>query len=300
MKSILKLCLLVLSFATIIGCSDNSHSITASAVEGLQDSIITAADGVKIHHTISGSGPLTLFFVHGWCIDQTYWQEQIDIFSEDYQVVAIDLPGFGKSGKSRELYSIESYADDVNTVIDQLDLQNVVLIGHSMAGDIILEATRDNSEIIALVGVDNFKDVDQQLDDEMKAEIDRFMIMLQEQYTEIAPAYAEQSLFHSETDSIVKNKVLTDIKTADPHISASVLQAVFDYGTKEKERLSEIDQKLFLINSVLPKTNDKNLAATGVDYKILEIKGTGHYPMTENPRVFNMRLQEVLDEIKGN
>src|SRR5690606_4549320 len=118
-----------------------------------------------------------------------YWKEQIDIFSEDYQTVAIDLPGFGKSGKDRKLYSIESYAQDVNTVIEKLDLKNVVLIGHSMAGDIILEATRNNKNTIALIGVDNFKDVDQQLNNEMKAEIDRFMLMLQEQYSEIAPAY---------------------------------------------------------------------------------------------------------------
>ena len=296
MKQILILWLFAASCATLVSC-DNSAFTSNSEMDNPQDSLLAASDGVEIFYDKKGSGPLTLFFVHGWCIDQTYWKEQIDIFSENYQTVAIDLPGFGQSGKDRKLYSIESYADDVNTVIEKLDLKNVVLIGHSMAGDIILEATRDNDNIKALIGVDNFKDVDLQLSDEMKAEIDRFMIMLQEQYTEIAPAYAEQSLFHTETDSIVKKKVLSDIKTADPHISTSVLQAVFDYGSKEKERLAEIDQKLFLINSLLPKMNEKNLAATGVDYKILQIKGTGHYPMTENPRAFNMRLQEVLDEI---
>lgn len=299
MKQIFIVCLFVATCAAFVSC-DNSAFTRISELNHAKDSLIAATDGVEIFYTQRGSGPLTLFFVHGWCIDQTYWKEQIDIFSADYQTVAIDLPGFGKSGKDRKLYSIESYAKDVNTVIEKLDLKNVVLIGHSMAGDIILEATRNNKNTKALIGVDNFKDVDQQLNDELKAEIDRFMIMLQEQYGEIAPAYAEQSLFHSKTDSIVKNKVLTDIKTADPHISTSVLQAVFDYGVKEKERLAEIDQKLFLINSVLPKTNEKNLAATGVSYKILEIKGTGHYPMTENPRMFNMRLTEVLDEINSN
>ncbi|NEN25377.1 alpha/beta hydrolase [Cryomorpha ignava] len=296
MKNFLKLCLVAIACATLVSCNNINFSNTSDEAN-TQDSLITATDGVEIFYTEKGSGPLTLFFVHGWCIDQTYWKEQITIFSKDYQTVAIDLPGFGKSGKDRKLYSIESYANDVNTVIEKLNLQNVVLIGHSMAGDIILEATHENKNIKALIGVDNFKDVDQQLNDEMKAEIDRFMIMLQEQYTEIAPAYAEQSLFHSETDSVVKQKVLNDIKTANPHISTSVLQAVFDYGPKEKERLAEIDKKLFLINSVLPKTNEKNLASTGVVYKVLEIKGTGHYPMTENPRAFNIKLQEVLHEL---
>lgn len=297
MNQIIKFFFFAFTCAILTSCSENAAFTNTTEMNNIQDSLIAANDGVEIFYSQSGSGEQTLLFVHGWCINQTYWKEQIMIFSENYKTVAIDLPGFGKSGKDRKLYSIESYADDINTVIDKLDLQNVVLIGHSMAGDIILEATRANKDIMALVGVDNFKNVDEQLSDEMKAEIDRFMDMLQDQYAEIASAYAEQSLFHSNTDSLVKNKVLNDIRTADPHISTSVLQAIFDYGPKEKERLSEMKQKLFLINSVLPKTNENNLASTGVKYKILEIKGTGHYPMTENPRAFNARLREVLDEL---
>lgn len=261
------------------------------------DTTLTANDGVKIAVSTSGSGPLTLVFIPGWCIDQTYWEEQVFIFSENYKTVTLDLPGFGKSGKDRKLYSIESYADDIALIIDNLQLENVVLIGHSIAGDIILEAAQNNPDIKALIGVDNFKDVNSELSDEMKSEVDRFMTMIQERYSEIAPSYAESNLFHSQTDTIVKNKVLKDILAADPHISTSVLQAVFDYSPKEKDRLMTLQQKLYLINSLLPKTNTKNLAATGVEFEVLAIKGTGHYPMTENPRAFNARLQEVLNEI---
>ena len=258
---------------------------------------LTANDGVQIAASTAGEGPLTLIFIPGWCINQTYWEEQVFIFSQNYKTVTLDLPGFGKSGKDRKLYSIESYANDIALVIDSLYLENVVLIGHSIAGDIILEAAQNRPQIKALIGVDNFKDVNSELSDEMKTEVDRFMVMIQEQYTEIAPSYAESNLFHSQTDTIVRNKVLKDILTADPHISTSVLQAVFDYSPKEKDRLSSLPQNLYLINSALPKTNTKNLASTGVNFKVLAIKGTGHYPMTENPRAFNARLQEVLDEI---
>lgn len=283
-----------------------SYMLTACAGAGRSDvndyppridTSLTANDGVEIAVSTSGSGPLTLVFVPGWCLDQTYWEEQIYIFSQDYKTVTLDLPGFGKSGKDRSLYSIESYADDIAVVIAKLRLNNVVLIGHSMAGDIILEAAQHNPYILALVGVDNFKDINTELNDEMKSEIDRFMTMIQEQYTEIAPSYAESQLFHSQTDTIVKNKVLNDIRTADPHISTSVLQAVFDYSPKEKDRLSNLKQNLYLINSKLPKTNTKSLAASGVNFKVWEIVGTGHYPMTENPRAFNAHLQEILNEI---
>lgn len=261
------------------------------------DTVLTANDGVKIAVSTSGSGPLTLVFVPGWCVDQTYWEEQVFIFSQKYKTVTLDLPGFGKSGKDRQLYSIESYAEDIVLIMESLHLENVVLIGHSTAGDIILEAAQNKPQVKALIGVDNFKDVNSELSPEMKSEINRFMTMIQEQYTEIAPAYAESKLFHSHTDTIVKNKVLRDILSTDPHISTSVLQAVFDYSPKEKERLTNLHHNLYLINSKIPKTNIKNLAATGVNFKVLEIQGTGHYPMTENPRAFNACLQEILNEI---
>lgn len=283
---------------TIILTSCGGASVFNSTDDLLPvDTMLTANDGVKIAVSTHGEGPLTLVFVPGWCIDQTYWEEQIYIFSQNYKTVTLDLPGFGKSGKDRKLYSIESFASDIALIIDKLQLENVVLVGHSMAGDIILEAAQNNPQVRALVGVDNFKDVNSELSDEMKSEIDRFMTVIQEQYTEIAPAYAESQLFHSQTDSGVKNKVLNDIRNADPHISTSVLQAIFDYSPKEKDRLASLRQSLYLINSRLPKTNTKNLAATGVNFKVLEIKGTGHYPMTENPRAFNARLEEVLNEL---
>ena len=282
--------IILASCSGIAGFKSNDSTLPA-------DISLTANDGVKIAASTAGQGPLTLVFIPGWCINQTYWEEQVFIFSQNYKTVTLDLPGFGKSGKDRNLYSIESYADDIALVIDSLHLENVVLIGHSIAGDIILEAAQNNPHVKALIGVDNFKDVNSELSPEMKSEVDRFMVMIQEKYTEIAPAYAESNLFHSQTDTVVKNKVLNDILTADPHISTSVLQAVFDYSPKEKDRLTTLQQKLYLINSLLPKTNTKNLAATGVNFKVLAIKGTGHYPMTENPRAFNARLQEVLDEI---
>lgn len=294
-KSALLLCLL--PFLWLVSCSEMNPFSESEIVKVPSDTIILANDNVKIACSTCGEGPLTLVFIHGWCIDQTYWAEQESIFCKEYKTVTLDLPGFGKSGKDRSLYSIEQYAEDVNTIIKKLNLQNVVLIGHSMAGDIILEASQKGNGVKALVGVENFKDINEELSDEMKADIDQFMILIQEQYATIAPAYAEESLLNSQTDSIVKARVLSDIKSADPHISVSCLQAIFDYSTKEKERLSELDMKLFLINSDRPKTNTKGLDYAGVNYKLLEITGTGHYPMTEKPRDFNSKLQEVLDEL---
>ena len=78
---------------------------------------------VNIAYNRCVSGDTTLFFIHGWGINKEYWKKQEDFFCKNYSVVAIDLPGFGTSGKNRSEYNFEEYADDVKTVIDELKLK---------------------------------------------------------------------------------------------------------------------------------------------------------------------------------
>ena len=114
--------------------------------------------GVNIAYSDTNKGDTTLLFVHGWGINRGYWSNQVSFFDKKYRVVAIDLPGFGESGKNRTVWNTEAYGKDIDSVISQLKLKNVVLIGHSMAGDIVLQAAA-NPQVIAFVGVDNFKNV---------------------------------------------------------------------------------------------------------------------------------------------
>src|SRR3954465_4918180 len=85
---------------------------------------------VNIAYTKKGNNDTALVFVHGWCINQEYWQEQVDHFSKEYTVVAIDLGGHGESGHNRNSWTINNFASDVVTVIDSLHLNKVILIGH--------------------------------------------------------------------------------------------------------------------------------------------------------------------------
>ena len=66
------------------------------------------------------------------------WQRNLDALAEHHRVVAIDLPGYGKSSKANYDYSMAFYARTVEGVIDALGLGRVVLVGHSMGGQIAL------------------------------------------------------------------------------------------------------------------------------------------------------------------
>ncbi len=255
-------------------------------------------NGMFINHQQCGDGDIALVFVHGWCINQSYWSSQVNTLCEDYKLVTLDLPGFGESGKSRTDWSIEEYGKDVNFLIQQLKLDNVILVGHSMGGDVILEAALQNDKVIALIGVDNFKDVGMEINEDIKAEIDAFMNMLKENFSQIAPAYAEGNLFHSSTDSQDKLRVMNDFGSADSLAAIGSIQSLIDYAPKETVQLSSLSQKLYLINSNATPTDTVGLNETGVEYEIIDIDSTGHYPMIEKPDDFNRLLKLVVEKIE--
>ena len=256
--------------------------------------------GTMIDYQTCGSGDLTLLLVHGWCIDKGYWSYQVDGFCSDYLLVSMDLPGFGKSQKNRVDWNIEQYGKDVKAVIEQLQLKNVVLVGHSMGGDIILEAALDHPEVIALVGIDNFKEVGLEFDPQLQQEIDGFLEVLQSNFSEVASAYAEGALFHPSTDTMVVKRVVQSIIDSDSIVAVATIRSLFDYTPYESQKLSKLDKKLYLINSNNTPTDTLALAETGVSFELHEISGTGHYPMIEKPGEFNKKLQLVLKDIERN
>lgn len=79
-------------------------------------------------------GPL-LFFVHGFPLDHTMWQFQLDAFQDRCRMIAVDLRGFGSSKSRDEAVSMEQYADDCAALLDELSIDEpVCYVGLSMGG----------------------------------------------------------------------------------------------------------------------------------------------------------------------
>ena len=303
MYSTIKLFLLTTATVAICACGGpktSNEETSADAIETAPPEVRVNNNGIFIDHKSCGEGDTTLLFVHGWAIDQTYWSDQVEAFCPDYQIVTIDLPGHGNSGSDRDSWTVEDYAGDVKAVIDQLHLNNVILIGHSMAGDIILEAATNNNKVIALVGVDNFKDVGAEYTEEIQAQISAFIDQLKTNFDTVATAYSKTYLFHPTTDSAVVDRVITNVVETDSSIATTTLQKLFEYAPKEADRLSQVNKKLYLINSSATPTDSAGLKATGVTYKILDMGATGHYPMIEASEKFNTLLRSALEDIKAD
>ncbi|MCG8308974.1 MAG: alpha/beta hydrolase [Cytophagales bacterium] len=276
----------------LIGCSTQKKEKAESSPDLFNK-------GVKINYRVSGNGDTTLLFVHGWCIDQTYWDNQVNYFSNNYKVVTLDLPGHGKSGRERTLWTIENYGSDVSMIMDALDLKNIVLVGHSMGGNIILEAAnRNQQKVIGFIGVDNFKDLGAEYSEEQAAEFDGFIKTIRQDYKGTAGGFAEGMLFSETTDKSIKERVINDILNADPEIAVPILESLIKLNVKERGLMQQLPLKVHLINSDVIPTNKAQLEkyCTG-SYEIYSIGLTGHYPMIEASDRFNRILEGILHNL---
>lgn len=256
---------------------------------------------LKIAYYSCGKGDTTLLFVHGWCINKEYWQPQVNYFCPKYKVVTIDLPGFGQSGKNRTDWNFDEYTEDIKAVVEQLQLKNVILIGHSMSGDILLNVSNKYPSMVAgIVGIDNLHEPGSPITPEQQKGYNDFFDKLSAGFDSTVNNYMKTSLFQPTTDTAVVNRVMNNVFTADSSIAIQVLKSLTVTSQKEKLLMQGLSHKLFLLNSdvVLIKSDSLNkYCAKGFQAEL--VHATGHYPMIEKPKEFNMALQKIINDM-GN
>ncbi len=95
---------------------------------------VTARDGTRIHITDWGHGA-PVVFSHGWPLSGDAWEDQmLFLANHGYRVIAHDRRGHGRSSQPWHGNDMDTYADDLATVLDTLDLTGATLVGHSTGG----------------------------------------------------------------------------------------------------------------------------------------------------------------------
>ena len=257
-------------------------------------------DNAIINYKITGSGDTTLLFVHGSYIDQTYWKQQVDYFSPNYKVVTVDLPGHGKSVTERKHWTTQGFAEDVITVIKELDLKNVILIGHLWGGDInLIAATSYPKPIIGFIAIDFFKNAATALSPEYQQQAVSIEQKLKTDFANTNEQYARMALLTKETPIEISNRVVKDYRNAYQPMGKAITSEIFNVLFEtEKNLLPQLKLKLYLINVDYQPTNEEPLKQyAGNGYEALPIKGTCHYPMLENPEELTNLLQQTISQI---
>jgi pimeloyl-ACP methyl ester carboxylesterase len=259
--------------------------------------VVNSFDGVPIHYEVQGSGPPALVFVHGWSCDRSYWEGQSGVFARQHQVVTIDLAGHGESGLQRNDWTITAFGRDVAAVVEQLGLKQVVLIGHSMGGPVIVEAARLMPGCLAgLVGVDTYRNL---AEVRKAAEIEQYLVPLRANFRE-ATRKVVSAMFIPGSDPGLVERIVADMSAAPPQVAIAASKALRDNDLNLQAGLQELrglEIPVMAINSDY-RPNDFE-AARRYGVTIQTMSGVGHFVMMEDPVIFNRLLGETLDELAG-
>lgn len=255
--------------------------------------VAVSSDGVLICYETDGSGAPALVFVHGWSCDRRYWSRQLGHFAGRYQVVVIDLAGHGDSGGGREAWTMPGFGGDVVAVIESLGLEEVVLVGHSMGGDVIAEAAvRMPDRVAGLVWADVYRSLGKPRTPD---ELEEFLVPFREDFVNATRAFV-RAMFVQRSDPDLVEWVVADMSAAPPAVALDAMAHAIGNDRAILARLRDSAAPIVAINPDYQPNDIAALKHWGV--RTMLMSGVGHFLMMEDPTTFNRLLDETVAEFK--
>lgn len=259
------------------------------------DNVAISSDGVEISFDKQGKGEPTLVFVHGWTNNRSIWDAQMSHFSEKYRVIAVDLAGHGQSGDNRTTWTMSSFGEDVVAVINQLKLDQVVLVGFSMGGPVIIEAAKKAPEHVAgLMLVDNLQNIEMKIPPEMIGFMDSLMMDL---VTNPTNEKLVSLGFYKRNPDASFERVLSFLKDGPRPSWNGSINEYFKWCNDDCiESLKKIQVPIIAINSDSEPTNVEAFREYVPSFKVKIVPDVGHLIFWDAPEEFNRLLEESIQE----
>jgi pimeloyl-ACP methyl ester carboxylesterase len=260
-------------------------------------------NGVELAAVDQGTG-LPLLLVHGFPLNHSLWQAQIDGCAERCHVIAPDLRGFGTSGVTEGEVSMEQMADDLAGLLDTMGiLEPVVFCGLSMGGYIAWEFWRKHRLRVAGLILCSTRAAA----DSPEAAANRRLMadrVLGEGPAPIADAMlprlaAEVTLTrYPERVEAVRRMIFSN----DPRGIAAASRGMANRADATS-LLAEIACPTLLIagqhDRIAPVTEMRAMAEAMPHARLVEISGAGHLGPLENPAEVNAAILSFVGELKG-
>jgi len=261
--------------------------------------VVESIDGVPISYEVHGNGEPTLVFVHGWSCDSRYWSKQIPAFSQNHKLVVIDLAGHGHSGIERDTFSMQSFGEDVKSVVEAIGSKNVILIGHSMGGAVIAEAARlMPKRVKGLIGVDTYDNIEYPLSTE------EFNMMMAPFITNFKSGTRQfvQQMLSQNTDDQLNEWIKADMSAAPSSIALSVMEEYLSqFITGHTAKLFDsIQIPVMAISCDMWPINYEANRRHMFSFDAIVIKKADHFLMMNRSDEFNKALKQAIKSIIAN
>lgn len=195
-------------------------------------------NNIDVHYKVEGEGE-TVVFVHGLSDDLNYWEFLATNLKNDCRVIRFDLPGHGQSELGENEIIIEYYSDCLNGILDELNVDNINLIGFSLGGAISLDFTlKYPQKVDSLVLMSSFSRVNDHLKDvfaKFKCALD---MSFEEFYDLILPMVLCPEVIDAHRKELELLKQIAS-QTANTQAYIKAIDACTDFDVEDK--LSKIE-----------------------------------------------------------
>ncbi|MGA1976246.1 MAG: alpha/beta hydrolase [Bacteroidales bacterium] len=282
----------------IINCLALSLVLLISCKKEIRNYALSS-DGVRISFSVNGKGNPPLVFVHGFMCSECIWRDQVSYFSQKYEVVTIDLAGFGASGNNREKWGMVAFGKDVAAVVNKLHLRNVILIGHSMGAPVIIEAAKIIPDRISgLVIVDFLQNIETKYPEELIGK--KYRSNMDFQFSS-APFIKKIKFAFKNNPEEVGKKLISMCDTIRPD-TLGWHESYYDCFRWLNEdctkSLEAIQTPIISINSDQNPTNIEAFREYHPEFEVKIIQDVYHFVFLEAPEKFNLFLEESINEFK--
>jgi pimeloyl-ACP methyl ester carboxylesterase len=258
------------------------------------ESKFATLDGAKVHYVNYGSGSDALVLVHGWTQSVDSWRDQIPDFAKRNRVIAIDLPGHGKSDKPETKYTMDLFARAVDAVMQDAKVNRAVLVGHSMGTPIARQFYRKYPDkTLALVIVDGALRPfgDKAMMDQMiaglrgpnyKATIDQMFGMM------LGPSLAPEA----------KERIKSATANTPQHVLVSAMEGMADPAIWGDDKINVPTLAVMAKNPFYPPNIEELNRGIAPNIEQTMWEGVGHWLMIDKPKEFNAAVVAFLDKHK--
>jgi pimeloyl-ACP methyl ester carboxylesterase len=249
-------------------------------------------DGITLRYTEAGAGDPPLLFIHGWTCNHTHWRGQLPHFAKKHRVVALDLRGHGESDKPDEDYSIPTFAEDVAWLIQELNLEKPVVIGHSMGGVIAAALARKHPELASAVVLVDSPIVP--LPEAMAPILQELMSgFASPAYQEVASGFVRQFMFDANSDPALTEEILGSM-SAPQRVTLTALQSCL---SPEGQSPGAIPVPALFIRAQTTYATEDQLREHIPGLTVITVPAA-HFLQLEKPAATNNIISDFLDKLE--
>jgi pimeloyl-ACP methyl ester carboxylesterase len=261
-------------------------------------------NGTSIYYEMKGEG-IPIILMHGFACDIRNWDNQFEVLSKNYKVIRYDLRGFGKSSLPDTLTPY-SHVKDLIALLDFLQLDSVIIVGHSMGGLAAFEFTYSiPGRVYALVfaeGAASLKGFNTQPGSrevgQMFGEV--FNIGRTEGVEKGKDALMQTGVFKSTIDNPNSERIFKQMVMDYSGWHWKNRNPMQSYKQIEFEDISNLQVPVLLINGELSQDHYHQTMQKMHKYlpnsKLIVLKNSGHMLNLENPDQFNHEVLTFLIE----